>query len=221
MLKLADAERKQERWFSSTVRSEEGQERRIRWADTIVEDPDENAVDEDEDDEHNNHSSSEVEDSESDSDSDTDPSTYDEDAEEFLARAPLIRLPSPPVRILSRPVSRDGKDEQVVCSAHGVHAEDGNSSGDGEEHIYADDEDDAEHALVRVYSHPPELVHDDEDAASEEDEAAAVASMPPSPPQPVLRYQQPDAKKTPSFAGQTKADAPFYAGAQCPMIQAF
>ncbi|KAJ4292227.1 hypothetical protein N0V88_005858 [Collariella sp. IMI 366227] len=83
MLELADAEREQESWFNQSVRgaSHHAEERHIQWADTIIEEP-ENDWD--------------AEDAESDvSDSDSDTSEFDEEDDIEMADAvPLRRIPS-------------------------------------------------------------------------------------------------------------------------------
>lgn len=99
MLELANAEREQERWFNETIQkattaaAAETESKRIRWADTIVEDPDEDADDS------------------SDSDSDWDP--FDEDAEAIATQLPLRRIRSPPVQITTTEVDPDSWEEDL------------------------------------------------------------------------------------------------------------
>jgi len=85
MIELADAEKKQEEWFNSTVRkvSKEEGSRYIQWADTIVE--------EDDDDD---------EDSASESGSESD--YYDEDGDFDMIAATPRRFISAPVQITTR-----------------------------------------------------------------------------------------------------------------------
>lgn len=85
MLELADAEKEQEAWFNKTVKkaAKSDEPRHIQWADTIIEDPEEE------------------DDDSSDSDSD---SEYDEDAAEFELVVPPRRIRSPPVQISSTEV---------------------------------------------------------------------------------------------------------------------
>lgn len=88
MLELADAEREQESWFNQSVRAStpKTEERHVQWADTIVEEPEQDWR---------------AEDAESDSDSD---SEYDEEEDEdvemagvvSLRRVPSNRVPPPP-----------------------------------------------------------------------------------------------------------------------------
>lgn len=85
MLELADAEREQESWFNQSVRGAShstGEERHIQWADTIVEEPEQDWRAEDAD------SYSESSDSDSDSD-------FDDDEDIEMADAvSLRRIPS-------------------------------------------------------------------------------------------------------------------------------
>jgi len=87
MLELADAEKKQEEWFNSTVRkaSKAEEPRHIQWADTIAEDDEDDA--------------------ESDSGSESD--YYDEDGDfDMIATAPR-RIISAPVQITSHELDED------------------------------------------------------------------------------------------------------------------
>lgn len=169
MVELADAEQDQEQWFNETVKSATATPattasipptsesmQHVRWTDTEVEDPDENAIDEDDDDDTS-------------SDSSTD---YDEDAEEISAQIPLIRIRSPPVQITTMELS----------SSHGKHDADFDVYDEDEDIYFEDEEYDEAHALVRINSHsnPPELVHDDDEASasSSDDEEEAVSPPP-------------------------------------------
>lgn len=88
MLELADAEKKQEEWFNSTVRkaSKAEEPRHIQWADSIAEEPEED---------------------EDDSDSD---SEYDEDGDYDMVAAPR-RIVSSPVHITTTEVDEDDDEE--------------------------------------------------------------------------------------------------------------
>ena len=166
MIELAEAEREQGSWFNQSVRSASSprkaqeQERRVQWADRVVEEPEEmedwDAEDADSD------SSSDSEDSDSD--------FYDdEDVEMSGAVVSLRRLQS--------------QHDLRVTSTVKEMAEDVEEEDDDEE----DDEEDFDQlALTRSPSHsvallsPPELVDHDTDSSSEDE------SMPPSPPTNVL-----------------------------------
>ena len=86
MIELADAEKKQEEWFNSTVRnaSKPDESRHIQWEDTIAEEEDED-----------------------DSDSDSD---YDEDGDYDMVAAPR-RIVSPPVHITTTEIELDDDEE--------------------------------------------------------------------------------------------------------------
>ncbi|KAF9872635.1 hypothetical protein CkaCkLH20_09814 [Colletotrichum karsti] len=99
MLELADAEREQESWFNQSVRgATKTEERHVQWADTIVEDP--------EDDWH-------ADDADSDSSSDSSDDDYDEEEEEddieMADAVSLRRMPSGPAspRMTTVSVSED------------------------------------------------------------------------------------------------------------------
>ena len=170
MLELADAERQQEQWFDETVKnatanpastasipSTSASMQHVRWTDTEVEDPDEDAIDEDDDDDDDTSSDSTVD--------------YDEDAEEIIAQLPLIRIRSPPVQITTMEVTSSHDKPDTDLDVY-----------DEDEDIYFDDEEyDEAHALVRINSHsnPPELIHDDEaSASSSDDDDEAVSPLP-------------------------------------------
>ncbi|AEO57507.1 hypothetical protein MYCTH_111645 [Thermothelomyces thermophilus ATCC 42464] len=159
MLELADAEREQESWFNQSVRGAShtsSEERRIQWADTIVEEPEQDWRRED---------AESVSDSDSDSDSD-----FDDDEDIEMADAvPLSRIPSHtmlphkaayPPSVAEEEDEDDGMDED-------------------------EEEDLAELALRRTPSNsassssPPELEDDSDDSIEDE-------SMPPSPPTPLI-----------------------------------
>ncbi|KAF2865893.1 hypothetical protein BDV95DRAFT_632018 [Massariosphaeria phaeospora] len=88
MLELADAEKKQEEWFNSTVRqaTKTHTSRHIQWADSFAEEP-------------------EMDDDSSDSGSDSD-SDYDEDGDFDMIAAPR-RVPQSPVQITTTEVDDD------------------------------------------------------------------------------------------------------------------
>ncbi|KAK1579499.1 uncharacterized protein LY79DRAFT_344110 [Colletotrichum navitas] len=99
MLDLADAEREQERWFNQSVRgATKTEERHVQWADSVVEDP--------EDDWHADDAS-DSDDSSSDSDDD-----YDEHDIEMANTVSLRRMPSASavptsLKITTKEVSED------------------------------------------------------------------------------------------------------------------
>ncbi|KAK2000048.1 hypothetical protein LX36DRAFT_445470 [Colletotrichum falcatum] len=81
MLELADAEREQESWFNQSVRgATKTEDRHVQWADSVVEDPEEDWHADD---------ASDSDDSSSDSDED-----YDEDDIEMANTVSLRRMPS-------------------------------------------------------------------------------------------------------------------------------
>ncbi|PWY68675.1 hypothetical protein BO70DRAFT_366042 [Aspergillus heteromorphus CBS 117.55] len=159
MLELADAEREQERWFNQTVSgvtkttAAEPQPRHIQWAETVVEDPEE-----DWDPEDLSDADSDVSDDDSDSD-------YDEDEYEYesnLYTPVRRRAPSPVAIITEKEVEEDY---------------DSDSDSDFE---YDDAEDLAELTLTRSPSRqtPPELLLDSSDGESEDD---SMPPSPPQP----------------------------------------
>ncbi|KAL1967071.1 hypothetical protein VTN77DRAFT_3595 [Rasamsonia byssochlamydoides] len=149
MLELANAEKEQERWFNHTVNSatkssQDEKPTHIRWADTIVEDPEEDWDSED-----------------SDSESDmTDDSDMEEDdlAVHTASAAPFRRAPSPVAIVTEMEVSDSESD----------------SDEDEDEDEDDDDFEFSELTLTRSPSRlssrgsPPELL-DDVDDDSEED----------------------------------------------------
>ena len=174
MIELADAERRQEQWFNETVENvattststiplSSKSIEHVRWADTVVEDPDEDATDDDDDDDDDDDASSDFS------------SDYDEDAEELLSQMPLVRLRSPPVQIISKEVSASSSDGETDIDLD-VYDED-----EDIDVYYPDEEYDEAHALARTYSRssPPELIHDDEASSSSSDEEEeAVSPLP-------------------------------------------
>lgn len=98
MLELADAEQEQERWFNNTVsgasKEEVAEPKHIQWADTIIEEPEEDWE-------------------ASDAESIDDESDYDEDEDiSMIAANPTIirQAPSPSAKITTREIS-DDEDE--------------------------------------------------------------------------------------------------------------
>ncbi|OAX81782.1 hypothetical protein ACJ72_03876 [Emergomyces africanus] len=168
MLELADAEKEQENWFNQSVRgannnnnnnnklSEEQQQhnKHIQWADTVVEEPEEDW---------------DPEELPSDSDSegsDSDDSDYDE--EDILSSGLFSRLPK--------------KQEQQPPSTPRISSREIIRYMDEEDAIEEDDEEDSDElALTRTHSHskhqPPELLDDSDDSSSDDE------SLPLSPPQ--------------------------------------
>lgn len=144
MLELADAEQEQERWFNQTVsgatKTAYEQSRHVQWAETVIEDPEE---DWDIDD------VSDLDDSDSD---DLD----DEEEEEFVVNTPVRRrAPSPMLRITEEEVEDEDDD---------------NNDSDESDFEYDDADDLEELALTRSVSRrsPPELLSDS-DGESEDD----------------------------------------------------
>jgi len=94
MLDLADAEREQESWFNQSVRgaSPKTQDRHVQWADSVIEEPEEDW---------------EADDADSDSSSD-DGSDFGDDDVEMADAVPLRRVPS---HIVTPPSSDEEDDE--------------------------------------------------------------------------------------------------------------
>jgi len=98
MLELADAEQEQERWFNNSVsasKEETPEPKHIQWADTVIEEPEEDWE-------------------ASDAESTDDESDYDEDEDiAMVASAPITirRAPSPAAKITTREISDDEEDE--------------------------------------------------------------------------------------------------------------
>jgi hypothetical protein len=90
MVELADAEKKQEEWFNSTVRqaSKSQESRHIQWVDSIEEEPEED-----------------------DSDSDSESDFYDEDGDLDMVAAAPRRIVSSPVQITTTEVDEDEDEE--------------------------------------------------------------------------------------------------------------
>lgn len=188
MLDLADAEQEQERWFNQTVNgvsksspspSPVSDSRHIQWADTIVEDPEDDWDPEDL----------------SDADSDlSDDSDFDDDdfaEEQFAVTTPITRRPvqSPVPFVTERELPGPGDYD------------DGYS--DSESEFEYDDAEDLEHlTLTRSPSRqsPPPDLSSDSDEESEDD------TMPPSPPQPTLDTFADDEKQPRSTAIPLDAD---------------
>lgn len=158
MLELADAEREQESWFNQSVRksqqeeeqkqqqaktSELKKERHIQWADTIVEDPEE-----EEDDWH-------VDDLDTDSESEVDSDEDEEDDTEMVDSAPLRRVPS------ATPTK--------YTALLSVEEDDDDMEEDDLEEDYAQLELVRTHS--RSSGSPPELAHDSEDSDESEDDS--------------------------------------------------
>lgn len=110
MLDLADAEREQESWFNQSVRgATKNESRRVQWADTVVEEPEEDWQAEDADDA-----------SSSDSDSDL----HDESDEEIdmTTDAPLRRTPSTKlIPVLTTSSSAIVEEDMVVDDEDFAH----------------------------------------------------------------------------------------------------
>jgi len=95
MLDLADAEREQESWFNQSVRraSPKTEDRHVQWADTVIEEPEEDW---------------DAEDADSDSSSDDDSDFADDDDIEMADAVPLRRVPS---HTVTPPTSDEDDDE--------------------------------------------------------------------------------------------------------------
>jgi hypothetical protein len=95
MLELADAEQEQERWFNNTVsgasKEEVSEPKHIQWADTVIEEPEEDWE-------------------ASDTESTDDESDYDEDEDITMTASSIRRSPSPAAKITTREIS-DDEDE--------------------------------------------------------------------------------------------------------------
>ncbi|KAM0324329.1 hypothetical protein ACHAQA_008109, partial [Verticillium albo-atrum] len=181
MLDLADAEREQESWFNQSVRGaqEEKKDRHVQWADSIVEDPEEDWNAEDA------SSASDSDDSESDSEDE-----YDSDEEEDIEMADVMSLR----RISSTTPTITTTTKQIPLLS--VEEDEDDMEEDDLEEDYAQLE------LVRTSSHsnsPPELAHDS-DYSSDDDDA-----MPPSPPNTILTFSEKDAKQEPASQQQQES----------------
>jgi len=103
MLELSTAEKEQERWFNQTVSTANKPlpEKHIQWADSIVEDPEEDWDAEEISD-----------DSDSDSDSDlSDDDSYFEESSIYTASLTPLRRTTPPVIITQQEVSEDEEED--------------------------------------------------------------------------------------------------------------
>ncbi|KAK2784491.1 hypothetical protein FQN52_008531 [Onygenales sp. PD_12] len=101
MLELAEAEKEQERWFNQSVRGASRvseQPKHIQWADTLVEEPEDDWDPEDA----------------SGSDSDSDGSDYDEDDLDSIASGYRSPMPPPSPRISTREIIRYEDSEEAV-----------------------------------------------------------------------------------------------------------
>ncbi|KAK4138270.1 hypothetical protein BT67DRAFT_368861 [Trichocladium antarcticum] len=168
MLELADAEREQESWFNQSVRGAShstcpspSENRHIQWADTTVEDPEQDWRVEDVGSDSDSYSDSDS-DSDSDASFDDEVDEVDEDVE-MADAVSLRRIPSH-YSMLPQKVAYNYQDEE-------------------EDYDMDEEEDYAHLALQRSPSHsaqsspasPPELDDDSDDSADDD-------SMPPSPP---------------------------------------
>ncbi|KAG4034074.1 hypothetical protein MFRU_003g00500 [Monilinia fructicola] len=141
MLELAEAEQEQESWFNQSVRKATKQEdpRHIQWADTVVEDTEED------------WESSDLDNDDSSSESD---SEYDSDEEmEEPSMGSLTRVPS------------HNMMTSVTVSSREIQADDEEFEDDGEEdysslqlHL----------TKSHSASHPPELDHDSDESSEDE-----------------------------------------------------
>lgn len=158
MLELADAEREQESWFNQSVRGattlkSQTQEkpRHVQWADTVVEEPEEDWQAED-------AGSDDSDDSSSDASSD-----FDEDEDIEMADAiPLRRVPSH--HMIITPPSSDEEDDEDLYED------------DDAEEDYAKLTLTRSPSHSHSPHHPPELDHDSEDSSEDE----AMPPSPPS-----------------------------------------
>ncbi|EPE10128.1 hypothetical protein F503_05223 [Ophiostoma piceae UAMH 11346] len=186
MLELADAEREQESWFNQSVQQssapapQDKTDRRVQWADTIIEEPEEDWQAEDAD---NDSASDATSDSFSDSDDDIYEEDDDEDSSSSLDEDDLMADAAPLRRVESK-----------------VEVEEVETDDDAE---FDDEAQDAHLSLTRSASHtsistslhmssPPELVieEDSDDLLSDDD-----ASMPLSPPAVSLQSFSKDSSK--------------------------
>lgn len=175
MVELAEAERKQERWFDEIIREEEEEEEE--------DDEEEEYEDEESEDEYEDEMEYEIEQPEiygslpTDYESDSSDSDSDCDEEEYFVHR---RIPTKPhhhtreIKIAAAELSDASDDEMMI------------------EDI--EDDEDGLYNLTRTTSHqsyagsPPSLCSDLSD-----DEDLDDHSMPPSPPQPVLHHPPPSA----------------------------
>lgn len=196
MLELADAEREQESWFNQSVRGASTQQtqkadRRVQWADTVVEDPEEDWQAEDADDDSD--ASSDASDDYSDSDeeeSDSESSLEEDEDVEMADAVPLRRVASH-----SKPMA-----EEVEVDS------------ESDDEVEEDDEEDYAHlTLTRSPSHsasqpplsPPELMNSADSDASSDDES----DMPPSPPVVTIKTFAKKGSKTTAASPQQEDEA--------------
>lgn len=178
MLDLADAEQEQERWFNQTVsgasKSSPSDAKHIQWAETVVEDPEEDWDPEDVSDADSDLFDEDDEDDDDDDDVDEDDLSDLEDGEEFAVPAPIVRKQVPsPVTVT------------VTTSQRELPST--NDADDNEVDYYDDGEEDlAGLTLTRVPSRqsPPPDLSSDSDGESDDD------AMPPSPPQPTFEFSE-------------------------------
>ncbi|KAL1903508.1 hypothetical protein Sste5346_000135 [Sporothrix stenoceras] len=193
MLELADAEREQESWFNQSVRgankAQQSQQsapkadRHVQWADTVIEEPEEEWHADNDDDS----------DASSDASSDYSESDDDEFDDDFEQQSPASSIDDEDILMAdAAPLRRVNSNKAIIETVD----EDEYSTEEEED----EEDDEATHAhltLTRSPSHsasslssspssslshissPPELViEEDSDISSEDDES----SMPPSPP---------------------------------------
>lgn len=212
MLELADAEREQESWFNQSVRgankaqqSAPKADRHVQWADTVIEEPEEESYADNDDDS----------DASSDASSDYSESDDDEFDDDFEQQSPASSIDDEDILMADAAPLR-----RVASNKATIEAVDEDEYSTEEEEEDDEEDDEATHAhltLTRSPSHsasslssspsssishissPPELViEEDSDISSEDDES----SMPPSPPAVTLQSFD---KKT--AAGLSKAAA--------------
>lgn len=176
MLDLADAEQEQERWFNQTVsgasKSSPSDARHIQWAETVVEDPEEDWDPEDISDED-----SDLFDEDEDDDDDDEEDDSDLEDEDGNVRLEELAVPTPIVR-------KQVPSPVTVASHRELPSTDEEYESDPEIE-YDDGEEDLEGlTLTRVPSRqsPPPDLSSDSDGESEDD------AMPPSPPQPTFEF---------------------------------
>ncbi|KAJ2891335.1 hypothetical protein MKZ38_000559 [Zalerion maritima] len=169
MLDLAEAEREQESWFNQSVRGassdnkrQQKQQEHIQWADTVVEEPEEDWEPED--------ASSTDSDSSDSYSSDSSDDEYDDEGDVEMADAVSLR------RVASHSNTYTYNKPQSIVEDMELNHHEHEEAVEFEDDL---EEDYAQLTLVRTTSHshspPPEL---DEDEESEDDESI----MPPSPP---------------------------------------
>ncbi|ERS99929.1 hypothetical protein HMPREF1624_03298 [Sporothrix schenckii ATCC 58251] len=198
MLELADAEREQESWFNQSVRgankaqqpAPQKADRHVQWADTVVEEAEEEwHADNDDDSDASSDASSDYSESDDEFDEEFEQqspaSSVEDDEDVLMADAAPLR------RVASNKAVVETVDEDAYSTADEEEEED-------DDEAYDEESDAARLTLTRSPSHsaspaslsspassiahissPPELViEEDSDISSEDDES----SMPPSPP---------------------------------------